>query len=419
MKILHTVESYLPAVSGMAEVVRQLSERMAARGHEVVVATGQLPARQSKEIAGVKVAEFAISGNMVNGVTGDVRAYRDFLRHSDFDVVTNFAAQQWATDIMLEVINEVPGKKIFVPTGFSRLTDPRYRHYFARMPVWMNQYDMTVLAGEEYRDAIFARCHDIARKVYIPNGAAADEFLANNALDLLKKLGIPQEHYLLLHVGTHTWLKGHRETMEIFARSAIKNAVLLLVGNCRGGCYPDCLQKSVSMNKSRGFTETGKRIILADLSRQETVAAFKAADLFLFPSAIECSPIVLFESMASNTPFLVTDVGNAREIVAWSNGGLILPTIENNDFDDRRGLLRRSLSSFAVRMGVCRKEGSPLNGLVKADCRKSARLLADVLLDPIRRENLAQSGFSAWRARFTWEKIAAQYEEVYASLVAG
>ncbi len=69
-----------------------------------------------------------------------------------------------------------------------------------------------------------------------------------------------------------------------------------------------------------------KKYIITDLTREETVAAYKSANLFLFPSNIECSPIVLFECMASHLPFLTTDVGNSKEIIEWSNGGEILPT---------------------------------------------------------------------------------------------
>jgi glycosyltransferase involved in cell wall biosynthesis len=55
--------------------------------------------------------------------------------------------------------------------------------------------------------------------------------------------------------------------------------------------------------------------MITSLSRIETLAAYHQADLFLFPSNIECSPLVLFESIASKTPFLTTDVGNAKEII--------------------------------------------------------------------------------------------------------
>ncbi len=42
MNILHTSEFYSPGVGGEQEVVKQLSERLAARGHEVTVATTRL-----------------------------------------------------------------------------------------------------------------------------------------------------------------------------------------------------------------------------------------------------------------------------------------------------------------------------------------------------------------------------------------
>jgi glycogen synthase len=37
MKILHTVEFYSPSTGGAQEVVKQLSERMAEKGHVVTV----------------------------------------------------------------------------------------------------------------------------------------------------------------------------------------------------------------------------------------------------------------------------------------------------------------------------------------------------------------------------------------------
>ena len=67
MKILHTVEFYEPFKGGAQEVVKQLSERMVAMGHDVTVATTKLKERKSKNINGVKIEEFDISGNEVRG----------------------------------------------------------------------------------------------------------------------------------------------------------------------------------------------------------------------------------------------------------------------------------------------------------------------------------------------------------------
>lgn len=390
MKILHTVEFYPPSVGGMQEVVRQLSERMARAGHDVTVATSRQPLRPGSDCRGVKVLEFAVSGNQIRGMAGDVDRYREFVLTGDFDVVVNFAAQQWATDALLPVLDRIKARKVFVPTGFSSLYDERYRDYYRAMPDWLRQYDVNVFLSDYYRDINFARCHNIGNRVMIPNGAAADEFLPEPQIDIRAILGIPEKHFLVLHVGSHTGLKGHAEAISIFGQSRLRQATLLLVGNDNGpgsGCIDDCRRLSRRARFNPFWRSACKRLLLRSLDRTETVAAFHAADLLLFPSRVECSPLVLFEAMASKTPFLTTDVGNAAEIIAWTQGGQLLPTLLGTD------------------------------GFHRAEATGSVRLLTALWQDPERRCKLAEAGFSAWRERFTWEGIARSYEALYEGLL--
>src|SRR3989344_6830523 len=199
MKILHAVEFYSPALGGMAEVVRQLSERLAAFGHDVTVATTTLPERKDKTINGVKIAEFNLAGNYSVGIHGDAKSYERFLTDSNFDVVTNFAAQQWSTDIVLPILDRIPAKKVFVPTGFSGLHSPTYADYFEKMKLWMRGYDVNVFLSADYQDVIFARTNGIEKIRLIPNGAG-EEFLAPPDPTFRKRLGIPEDAFLLLLV---------------------------------------------------------------------------------------------------------------------------------------------------------------------------------------------------------------------------
>src|SRR5688572_4849696 len=104
MKILHTVESYLPSRHGMQEVVMQLSENLAKLGHQVTIATSFNNQRASDVISNIPIVSFKVSGNAVLGMKGETSEYQEFLKNSDFDVITNFAAQQWATDLALPVL---------------------------------------------------------------------------------------------------------------------------------------------------------------------------------------------------------------------------------------------------------------------------------------------------------------------------
>jgi glycosyltransferase involved in cell wall biosynthesis len=388
MKILHTVEFYHPSVGGAQEVVRQLSERLARLGHDVTVATTRLPERDFKICNGVRIEEFNISGNAVRGFSGEVERYKKFLLESDFDIIMNYAAQQWTTDLMLPILNEIPTKKVFVPCGFSGLSLPKYGKYFEQMKVWLQQYDTCVYLSNDYRDINFARKYGSAENcVIIPNGAGGDEFEKNINIDIRAKLNIPRDHFLVLHVGSHTGMKGHKEAINIFKKAKIKNATFLIVANSfGGGCTISCLlaEKLYKYNPSSKLSD--KKIIVRSLTRPETVAAYHDANLFLFPSNIECSPIVLFEAMASKTPFLATDVGNSKEIIEWTNGGELLPTLK-----------------FA-------------NGFVKADVKKSIEYLENIYYDNVKCQLLSDNGYTSWKNSFTWEVIAQKYENLYLKL---
>lgn len=391
MKILHTVEKYYPPEGGMQKVVREISERLVKKGHSVSIATRYDPLIKHYSMNSVRIEQFKISGNLVRGYEGEtkeIKRYQDFLKNSDFDIIANFAAQQWATDLTLPLLKKLGAKKVLVPTGFSGLHYPQYRKYFAKMKNWMKQYDMNVFLSNDYRDINFARENGVIKRVLIPNGASEEEFLLNDYINVRKKLEVPENDFLILHVGSHTGLKGHDEAMTIFSQAKITNATLLIIGDkTAAGCSNSCLLRSKLFKLSPRRLLDKKKVILASLSRKGTISSYRQADLFLFPSIIECSPLVLFESMASKTPFLATDVGNAKEIIKWSNSGILLPT----KIDE--------------------------HGYSHAKIKKSAKVLADIYNQSKRRKEMAEDGFKAWKKRFTWNKITEQYENMYKDLL--
>jgi len=391
MKILHTVESYLPANGGMVKVVQELSEKLAQFGHQLTVATSYHPQRRLSAINQVQIKQFKISGKAVSGYLAErseINHYQNYLLQSNFDIITNFAAQQWATDIALPILSKINAKKVFVPTGFSGLFLPQYGNYFMQMKHWMKQYDMNIFLSNNYRDINFARKNGIKKRILIPNGASEKEFLSIKCINIRKKLGIPAGQFLILLVGAHTDAKGHKEAIAIFQKADISNATLLIISHPSfTKCFRQCFWAKHISNILPKQRANKKQIIITSLTRQETINAYKAADLFLFPSQIECSPLVLFEAMASKTPFLVTDVGNSKEIISWSKSGLLLPTTIN------------------------------AQGFSYAKVDQSAKLLENIYNNKYQRRIMAESGYKAWQKRFTWEKISRQYEKLYQSLL--
>jgi len=128
--------------------------------------------------------------------------------------------------------------------------------------------------------------------------------------------------------------------------------------------------------------QDGKRFLMTDLPRSELISAFFAADLFVFASHVEYSPLVLFEAAAAGLPFLTVPVGNAEEIAAWTGGGEICPA--------ERDVAGYTMVSPAV--------------LAQAMTRLAG--------NRERRIQLGYSGRENWKKCYTWGKIVSQYETV-------
>lgn len=387
LRIAHCVESYAPALGGMPEVVKQLSERMAAMGHQVTVLTSNHPKRMAGKMNGVTIQGFDITGNAVDGIQGDSSSYVHSLRTGGFDIVTFFAAQQWATDAALPHLAELSARNVFVPTGFSALHQPRWASYFAQMPDHMRRMDLNVVHSNNYQDVRFARAHGVTNLLLIPNGASAEEFDGPANHSFRTAHGIRPDQLMVLHLGGYTGIKGHREASAIFIKANTGNAVLALIGS------GNAKLKQLFHSHWRYFLlrwqarTKGKQVLFLELDRATTVEALKEADLFLFPSNVECSPIVLFEAMAAGVPFLSSNAGNAAEITEWSLGGWIIPGTRD----------ARQYEHPNINMG--------------------ARILGELLADGSKRSAAAKQGHAAWRDRFTWQLITEQYVKAYRELL--
>ncbi len=396
LRILHVVESYFPSVSGAPEVVRQLSEHMVKEGHDVTVATRKLSTRKSHVHNGVKIIEFDIQpinthgASIVSGIKGEIEKYQDFLKKGEFDVIMSYAAQQWTTDLMFGVLDDIKAKKILVPCGYSALYDPAYRHYFQRLPEFLRKFDATVYHANDYRDINFARQHKLKNTYIIPNGADETEFsfpLSEKEKQRLKhKYGI--EGLMIMTVANYTGEKGHTELVKVFKRLPVARATLVSAGgNTPGiGSYDMFKAQADRVNTNKKFV--GKKIVMVDGNDHlEVHRLLKCADLFVFLSNIEYSPLVLFEAAAAGVPFVATSAGNSAEIAKWTGGGVIVKTIQRP------------------------------NGRVTADHRAAVWEVARLCHSPKRRIALGRAGHEAWRKHYTWGKLANEYLKLYKTLV--
>jgi len=383
MNILHTVEFYHPFIGGAQEVVRQISEHMVKQGHNVTVATTRMKERKSRVFNGVKIEEFDITGNWVTEMKGETERYQNFLLKSNFDVILNYAAQQWTTDLTLPLLDKIKSKKFFVPCGYSGLNTTTYKEYFDILPQYLKLYDASIYMSSNYKDIQFARDHKISHLEIIPNGVDRSEFQdidLKYLQDFRQRLDIGDKFFIVT-IGTHTGSKGHRESIYAYLLANIPNSVLMIIGNECYICSDYCRKWAARSSYFKHLLH--KRIIVPQLNREETVTALKTADLFLFLSNQEYSPLVLFEAAAAGVPFVCSTAGNSQEICEWTEGGIAVPGITKP------------------------------NGYVKPSILKAAQAATKLYKDRQTRQRMSEKGREVVMKKYTWDILAQKYLDTY------
>lgn len=152
---------------------------------------------------------------------------------------------------------------------------------------------------------------------------------------------------------------------------------------------PPRISRTIDAIVSEVAKEPLKMIVKAELPRAEVVELFFAADLFVFGSKVEYSPLVLYEACAAGLPFLSVPAGNSEEIARWTGGGEICPAEK-----DARGYIKVDPVVLAAHMD---------------------RLIED---EP-RRQALSAAGRAAWQQRYTWSVISEQYLAILADDLGG
>jgi glycosyltransferase involved in cell wall biosynthesis len=423
MQILIGTDYYYPSIGGQQIVLKEIAERLVKLGHKVTIVTSKMHSRQANNYNGVNIIEFDIKGSYVHGIQGKVSDYQNFMLSNKFDVIMIKAAQGWTIDALIPILNKIKTRKVFIPCGFSALYDPFYSEYYNIMPAILRQFDHLIFYASDYRDINFAREHNINNFSMIPNGASEIEFSVPKESDFRERLNIKENSIVILTVGTFTGGKGHYELAQAFQIANFDQpATLILNGNqpsispklnvnvlikeyLKMGprsmlkrIYRDLLFTFglVKKLKERDWTniakevnseKSNKNIIITDLQRPDVIQAFLNSDLFVFASNIEYSPLVLFESAAAGLPFLTVPVGNAKEIINWTKGGILCPAPANS------------------------------NGRVNVDPQILAEEIMKLANDPHKRELLGKEGKKNWGNKLTWGKITLEYEKVLNGII--
>jgi glycosyltransferase involved in cell wall biosynthesis len=167
-------------------------------------------------------------------------------------------------------------------------------------------------------------------------------------------------------------LKGHECLLRALAilRDQQRALTMLLVGDGPERVSLEGLAQQLDLGSDR-LRFLGYRSDVSDL--------LSAADLFVLPSLTEGLPLSVLEAMAHALPVVATPVGGIPEVITDGQDGLLVPVNQPEEL---------------------------------------ARVLSELLDDPARRQSLGETGYRHVRDRFSFERMAGEYEELYRRLLA-
>lgn len=298
---------------GAERQVIALAERMAARGHSVVLMILK-PSEADEWPTSLEVIRLDMRKSLAGVSSGLVRGHRH-LRRFRPDIVHSHTFPANMVARILHALHSTPAVLSTIHniyeggwrrTVLYRLTDGLTAHTTAVSEA-VSKHQVQTGAAIEAKCSVITNGIDTG--IFKPSVGRRNEARAHwNAAD----------RFVWLAAGRLTAAKNYPGLLQAFSSlyAMFPNAMLWIAGQ---GIVLE-QRRLQARAKAAGISESVRWLGLRD----DMPSLFDAADAFVLSSAWEGMPLVVGEAMAMKKPVVATDVGGVRELVG--DAGLVVPS---------------------------------------------------------------------------------------------
>jgi len=415
MRILHISAYYYPDVLGGAEAhLQQLCERLAERGHEIVVfavsggtsykssSSSQRPRDACEAINRVKVRRFWPEGVLRRGLNSFLKlrgAYRllrcfvspeyiELLSSGRLNIMAIAAAVRFRAEIVVvhNWCHPAVGYYGSLIKGLTRApyvgipllhTEEAWSHSPA-LHALLGKCDTLLTNTDHEKRFIEARVRGRRSVCVVPPGVDAGAFSHRDGSGIRRRLGIGKAP-LVGYVGRMQPTKGVVkliEAMQIVWRS--DPSVRLLLAGRRFPASTEHDREFQHALASLSAGETSRVIHLDGFADNEKSSIFEAIDIFAMPSTAESFGIAYLEAWMCQKPVVASRIGSTRCVVDDGVDGVLVDPKDSGEI---------------------------------------AGAILDLLRQPQRAVKMGRAGYEKTRARFTWDIVTDQVERTYQELI--
>lgn len=364
MNIVIFTNTFTPHVGGVARSVEAFTEEYRRRGHRVLVVAPEFPDTPEHETDVVRVpaiqnfnaSDFSVALPIPAGLTEKLEAFDPDIVHSQHPFLLGMTAVRLARYFQLPLVfthhtlyeqytHYVPGDSPLLKRFVIELAT----HY-------ANLSDQVFAPSESVRDLLIERGVTSPVRV-VPTGVKLENFVHGDGRRFRAQLGIPEEAFVIGHLGRlapEKNLEFLAEAVADFVKTHA-NAWFQVVGT---GPSESAIRESF---KQAGVAD--RLLICGTLQHEQLADALNAMDIFAFASESETQGMVLTEAMAAGLPVVALDASGAREVVKDGINGRLLPKASRDQFssalaalhdmpsDDRQRLIaaaRKTAEAFSM-----------------------------------------------------------------------
>ncbi len=325
MNIVMVTNTYIPHVGGVARSVAAFTAEYRRRGHRVLVVAPEFPDMPEEEVDVVRIpaiqnfngSDFSVVLPVSGLLTDVLDEFQPEVVHSHHPYLLGMTALRIARYCQL-------------PLVFTHHTlYEQYTHYVPADSPTLKRFVIELATHyANLTDRVFAPSESIASLIkergveapvtVIPTGVNLGRFSHGEGRNFRKSLGIPEDAFVVGHVGRLAPEKNLRFLAEALAKflKATPRARVLAAGE---GPSEQEIREILSRN---GLID---RLHMAGvLNHSQLADAYHAMDVFAFSSKSETQGMVLTEAMAAGVPVMALDASGVREVVRDRHNGRLL-----------------------------------------------------------------------------------------------
>ncbi|MFQ6117417.1 MAG: glycosyltransferase family 4 protein [Candidatus Bipolaricaulia bacterium] len=412
MKILHVTHNYHPVIGGAELQIKNISEGLVKRGHQVTVLTSNAPSTEAYVDSGIKPlppGEEAINGVVVRRLPirqlpVPIRAlfgglmitfWRGSLPFNDLirilwngPYIKGLHRQIMASEADLVTAIPFPFLHIYRASSAARrkgiplvvipcshpldaFAFENPRHYR------LLRQSQAVLANTRYeRDYLISMGVPEERIHVVGDGVNPRDFEGVRRGEFRSKHSIPKSEKVILFVGRKAEGKGLRPLLAAMREVWRSNGGVKLV---IAGSATEFSRRVIEPEIERLPDPLRRNVInINDFEAEEKASIYTDCDIFVLPSKIESFGIVFLEAWICGKPVIGCRTGPVASVISEGRDGLLVPY---------------------------------------GDARELSQVILRLLADEDLRRKLGDNGRKKVLKRYTWDQIVSKIESIYQALV--